>query len=66
MATQASQLWLNKTDEQLGWQFLPASKEGPILSGFSEPFDTWASMSNLLGKECWPDANQPSNIAYFC
>lgn len=66
VATQASQLWLNKTDEQLGWQFLPASKEGPILSGFSEPFDTWASMSNLLGKECWPDANQPSNIAYFC
>ena len=66
VATQAAQLWLNKTDEQLGWQYIPASKEGPILSGFSEPFDTWAAMMNLIDKEQWPIDCPPKNIAYFC
>jgi uncharacterized protein with NAD-binding domain and iron-sulfur cluster len=66
VATQAAQLWLNKTDQQLGWQFIPTSEEGPILSGFSEPFDTWAAMSNLIDKEQWPQSSLPANIAYFC
>ena len=66
VATQAAQLWLNKTDEQLGWQYIPKSKEGPILSGFSEPFDTWAAMMNLVDKEQWPTDCPPKNIAYFC
>lgn len=66
VATQASQLWLDKTDQQLGWQYMPASEEGPILSGFSEPFDTWAAMGNLLDKEQWPSSSGPKNIAYFC
>ncbi|WP_404340356.1 NAD(P)-binding protein [Pseudoalteromonas mariniglutinosa] len=66
VATQACQLWLNKTDQQLGWQYTPASGEGPILSGFVEPFDTWAAMANLIDKEAWPDNNSPQNIAYFC
>lgn len=66
VATQAAQLWLSKTDEQLGWQYIPASKEGPILSGFSEPFDTWAAMMNLIDKEQWPIDFPPKNIAYFC
>ena len=66
VATQASQLWLNKTDQQLGWEYMPPSEEGPILSGFSEPFDTWAAMQNLVDKEQWPLNNSPKNIAYFC
>lgn len=66
VATQASQLWLTKTDQQLGWQYMPPSEEGPILSGFSEPFDTWAAMQNLVEKEQWPANNAPQNIAYFC
>ncbi|MGB1290775.1 MAG: NAD(P)-binding protein [Pseudoalteromonas sp.] len=66
VATQAAQLWLTKTDQQLGWQYMPASEEGPILSGFSEPFDTWAAMSNLIDKEQWPLNSSPVNIAYFC
>ncbi|WP_149981008.1 NAD(P)-binding protein [Pseudoalteromonas rhizosphaerae] len=66
VATQASQIWLNKTDQQLGWQYMPPSEEGPILSGFSEPFDTWAAMQNLIDKEQWPASNSPQNIAYFC
>ncbi|TMS93298.1 hypothetical protein CWB58_10050 [Pseudoalteromonas sp. S201] len=66
VATQAAQLWLSKTDEQLGWQYRPPSKEGPILSGFSEPFDTWAAMMNLIDEEQWPIDCPPKNIAYFC
>lgn len=66
VATQACQIWLNKTDQQLGWQYIPPSEEGPILSGFAEPFDTWAAMANLLDKEQWPVASGPKNIAYFC
>ncbi|KAF7773887.1 hypothetical protein PCIT_a0226 [Pseudoalteromonas citrea] len=65
VATQAFQVWLNKTDEELGFNYTPASEERPILSAFSQPFDTWAAMSNLLSKEDWP-SNGPVNIAYFC
>ena len=66
VATQACQLWLTKNDQQLGWQSIPPSTKRPILSGFSEPFDTWASMGNLLDKEQWQESNSPTNIAYFC
>ncbi|CAH9058539.1 hypothetical protein PSECIP111854_02223 [Pseudoalteromonas sp. CIP111854] len=65
VATQAFQVWLNKTDEQLGFNYSPPSEERPILSGFSQPFDTWAAMSNLIHVEDWP-SNGPKNIAYFC
>ncbi|WP_440055900.1 NAD(P)-binding protein [Pseudoalteromonas sp. T1lg65] len=65
VATQAMQLWLNKTDQQLGYQEFAGSTEHPILSSFSQPFDTWASMGNLLKEEDWGE-NGPLNIAYFC
>jgi uncharacterized protein with NAD-binding domain and iron-sulfur cluster len=65
VATQAFQVWLNKTDEQLGFNYSVPSEERPILSAFSQPFDTWAAMSNLIGVEDWPQ-NGPINIAYFC
>ena len=66
VATQAFQVWMNKTDEQLGFNLIPESQERPILSAFSQPFDTWAAMSNLLDKEDWPLDNPPINLAYFC
>lgn len=66
VATQAFQVWMNKTDEQLGFNAIPQSQERPILSAFSQPFDTWAAMSNLLDKEDWPLESPPINLAYFC
>jgi hypothetical protein len=37
------------------------------LSGFVEPFDTWADMSHLLPRELWPvDGREPRSLAYFC
>jgi uncharacterized protein with NAD-binding domain and iron-sulfur cluster len=57
--TQAFQLWLRDDLESLGW-------DGPSanVSGFVEPFDTWADMSHLAALEDWPEP--PGSIAYFC
>lgn len=57
--TQAFQLWTRSTPRELGWH-------GPSinLSGFVEPFDTWADMPQLLERESF---RQPvGGIAYFC
>jgi uncharacterized protein with NAD-binding domain and iron-sulfur cluster len=57
--TQAVQLWLSASMEELGWT------EAPInLSGFINPFDTWADMTCLASEESWP--RPPGTIAYFC
>jgi uncharacterized protein with NAD-binding domain and iron-sulfur cluster len=57
--TQAFQLWLTDEMESLGW------KGGPInLSGFREPFDTWADMRQLIPRESF--LGPVGAIAYFC
>jgi uncharacterized protein with NAD-binding domain and iron-sulfur cluster len=57
--TQACQLWLNASMSELGWHEPPVN-----VSGFVEPFDTWADMSHLASEESWPQP--PAAIAYFC
>jgi uncharacterized protein with NAD-binding domain and iron-sulfur cluster len=62
VATQAGQAWLAEDLHGLGWP-LPSV----TLSGFVEPFDTWADMSHLLLRELWPVAGRmPQSLAYFC
>ncbi len=57
--TQAVQIWLGADLRDLGWA------HGPVtLSGFVEPFDTWADMGHLLAREGWP--LPPRALAYFC
>jgi uncharacterized protein with NAD-binding domain and iron-sulfur cluster len=56
--TQALQLWLNK----------PASKcaqvdDGIVVSGYVEPFDTWADMAQLPAQERVAGS---ATVAYFC
>ncbi len=58
-ATQAFQLWLREPLAALGWAHPLAS-----VSGFSQPFDTWADMAHLIGEEQWP--TPPGAIVYFC
>lgn len=58
-ATQAFQLWLREGVDELGWRHPLAS-----LSGFAQPFDTWADMAHLIAEEAWPVP--PRAIAYFC
>jgi hypothetical protein len=43
----------------LGWNGPPVT-----LSGFVQPFDTWADMRHLLTLEAWPET--PGALAYFC
>lgn len=60
VATQAFQLWLRDGMPALGWS------AGPVaLSGFVEPFDTWADMSHLIPMEEWKEP-APGAVAYFC
>lgn len=57
--TQAFQLWLDRDAAALGWREPPVN-----ISGFVEPFDTWADMTHLVPRESWP--RPPKTIAYFC
>src|ERR687898_274689 len=61
VATQAFQLWLREPEPDLGWPH-----PGTTMSGYTEPFDTWASMPQLIEAEDWPHDDQPAAIAYFC
>jgi uncharacterized protein with NAD-binding domain and iron-sulfur cluster len=57
--TQALQLWLRKDIADLGW------KAGSInISGYVEPFDTWADMPQLIREESFPTPVKA--VAYFC
>jgi uncharacterized protein with NAD-binding domain and iron-sulfur cluster len=59
VATQALQLWMTEARSDLGW------KSGPVnLTGFVEPFDTWADMSHLVAMESFEVPVR--SIAYFC
>lgn len=60
IATQSFQVWLHADMDDLGWHGPPTN-----LSGFVEPFDTWADMRQLLTQEDWPRPS-PRGIAYFC
>ena len=59
--TQALQLWLRPDEPSLGWPH-----PGSTVSGFVTPFDTWASMPQLIDVEDWPADDRPGTIAYFC
>jgi uncharacterized protein with NAD-binding domain and iron-sulfur cluster len=57
--TQAFQLWLSQDMHALGWT------DGQInISGFVEPFDTWADMRQLIPEESFP--SEVRAVAYFC
>jgi uncharacterized protein with NAD-binding domain and iron-sulfur cluster len=57
--TQAFQLWLRRDMAQLGWLHPPVN-----LSGFIQPFDTWADMGHLIPEESW--GGEARSLAYFC
>ncbi len=59
--TQAAQLWLDRTPEELGWRWNTNS----LMSMYVEPVDTYCDMSHLLPCEHWPD-EEVRHIAYFC
>jgi uncharacterized protein with NAD-binding domain and iron-sulfur cluster len=60
-ATQAVQVWLREDERELGWPVPDAT-----VSAYEQPLHTWASMPQLIDVECWPAAERPGAIAYFC
>lgn len=59
VATQAFQLWMSVEMKELGWAGPPI-----VVSGFTEPFDSWGDMRSLIPLESWP--RPPRALAYFC
>ncbi len=59
VGTQAFQVWMREDMRALGWKHPPVN-----LSGYVEPFDTWADMSHLVPRESW--TKPVKSIAYFC
>ncbi len=61
VATASAQLWFDRDDAQLGW-----TRGATIATTCAEPFDSWATMNQLLDQECWPASTAPRAIAYYC
>lgn len=61
VATQALQLWLREDESRLGWP-----RPGSTMTGYAKPFDTWASMPQVIPAEDWPPEERPGTVAYFC
>jgi uncharacterized protein with NAD-binding domain and iron-sulfur cluster len=65
VATQACQAWLDRPTSALGWP-QPNARDEPIVTNFSQPYDTWAALSQVLPSEAWPQGYQPASVQYFC
>ncbi|HEX8698915.1 MAG TPA: NAD(P)-binding protein [Myxococcaceae bacterium] len=59
--TQSFQIWVSRDLPSLGWKV-----GNPLLTGYVEPIDTWADMTNLIPREGWAQPNAPRTVAYFC
>jgi uncharacterized protein with NAD-binding domain and iron-sulfur cluster len=59
--TQAFQVWMEADLRQLGADNL----KDCTMTGFVEPFDTYADMSHLISAETWKP-NTVKSIGYFC
>jgi uncharacterized protein with NAD-binding domain and iron-sulfur cluster len=64
VSTIAFQLWLNTSIQDMQWPYIADGLA--LLGSYQEPYDTWADMSDLIGRENWPQGYTPQNIAYFC
>jgi uncharacterized protein with NAD-binding domain and iron-sulfur cluster len=59
--TQALQMWLKPTIEELGWS------ESPVIEGaYIEPFSSITDFTHLIPRESWPADNLPGNLTYTC
>jgi uncharacterized protein with NAD-binding domain and iron-sulfur cluster len=60
-ATQSLQLWMKPDLNGLGW-----THGTTVLTSFTEPYDSWGDMSQVIVRESWTGPNAPGSIAYFC
>ena len=59
--TCAMQLWLTRTQDDLG-----SKGSDRTLAGADQPYSAWSDMTHLLSRETWRDEHRPRSIAYFC
>jgi len=59
VATQAFQIWMREEMEDIA-----AFPTQVTVSGFVQPFDSWADMRQVIDQESWTVA--PRSVAYFC
>jgi uncharacterized protein with NAD-binding domain and iron-sulfur cluster len=60
VGTQAMQLWMTKSGQELGW---PAPEHAMLISD-ERPFNSWVDMSHLVGGESHPNAVK--SVHYLC
>jgi uncharacterized protein with NAD-binding domain and iron-sulfur cluster len=66
VGTQAYQVWLKASPDNVGWQSLSPVLDRfplPVLGNFVDPLNTWSDMTQVLPAEQVPDAQ---SVAYFC
>jgi uncharacterized protein with NAD-binding domain and iron-sulfur cluster len=61
VATQALQVWMTRTAEDLG-----VDPVGMVAGGYLKPLDTLCDMSHLLPREAWPAGTGVVSIGYLC
>ena len=61
VATRSLQLWLRSDERALGW-----TRPGTTMTGYTDSFETWSSMPQLLEAEQWPADDRPRAVGYFC
>lgn len=59
VATQAFQIWMREDMEKIS-----SFPTQVTVSGFVQPFDSWADMRQVIDQENWAVA--PRSVAYFC
>jgi uncharacterized protein with NAD-binding domain and iron-sulfur cluster len=61
VATRSLQVWARAGEEELGWRY-----PGATVAGYANPFEVYASMTQTLPSEDWPDEDSPRSVGYFC
>jgi uncharacterized protein with NAD-binding domain and iron-sulfur cluster len=65
-ATQAVQIWLDTTTEELGWipdRVVPTDRY--VGGFFAQDLTSFCDFSDLVAQERWPIGNEPKGLIYF-
>ncbi len=65
VATQALQVWMTETPEDLSPTKDP-NPPGMVSGAYLKPLDTLCDMTHLLEREGWPQRDGVRSIGYFC
>ncbi len=61
VATQSLQLWMGPNIDELGW-----GHGTTVVTSFTEPYDSWGDMSQVIPAETWGINQKVGSIGYFC